>query len=477
MGGNDVVLGKGGNDVLRGGPGQDLLQGQGGSDELLGETGKDVVVGGAGDDDLNGGPQADDLDGGAGDNTCTVGASDEASRCRYDRTAPVASAPTWSADVVDVTAGPRTVTVQVRVTDDVGVQYVTIRPGADTPWYPLGYGELTSGTRRDGTWTATITLDRWARPGIYRPRVQMYDHVDHHETTAFEGGFEVRNTAPDVTAPQVSVVSPTPTTTYDVRTDHASVVVRVRITDAGSGVDPEGTFVTLWAPRSNGQQTTGLVFRLRLESGTRRNGIWRADAYVRQGSVGGTYNFSVLTGDLSMRDTQARVIYWSQAEYVYAYDDGYWEPRLLPDGMGTIEVVGRPRNDSTPPALSGVAVSPSTVDTLTSAAQVHVSADAVDVGRGVGGISVALRPTGDLRWEAARYSVMLSLDSGTIKDGTWRGTISLPRGATPGTYVLEVFAWDRDQNEVYYVSSSNPRGSGSQLLDTDPIVTVVDSEP
>jgi hypothetical protein len=63
--------------------------------------------------------------------------------------------------------------------------------------------------------------------------------------------------------------------------------------------------------------------------------------------------------------------------------------------------------------------------------------------------------------------------SGTAARATYTASITLPRGASRGTYYVHVFAWDRDHNEENHVSSSNPGGwSGATFLHTDPTIIV-----
>jgi endonuclease/exonuclease/phosphatase family metal-dependent hydrolase len=197
--GDDVLLGGAGRDVLRGAAGDDRTAGAGGADLLDAGGGKDVVSGGTGDDDIDGGPRADEIDGGGGVNVCSLDAADDAVRCRYDHQAPVAMTPVFSASSLDVTATGGTVTVSVRVIDDTGVESVTFRPGAGLLWYPVGDAELSSGTRRNGVWTATLAFSRWARPGTYQPRVQMFDRGGRRQVTLFDDvGVVVANTNPDL---------------------------------------------------------------------------------------------------------------------------------------------------------------------------------------------------------------------------------------------------------------------------------------
>ena len=474
--GSDTALGGPGKDRLTGGPGNDRLAGEDANDVADGGAGTDTVLGGDGNDDLAGGTSADTIDGGAGTNWCQLDAADVANRCVYDKTPGAADNLTASTSSIDVTLAHRSVTFRVHVTDDTGVDDVLIGPGEDTPWFPGTMAKLVSGDVRNGWWTATVTVRRWSMPGTYVPVVEIWDRLHRQSETPFPAaGVEVLDATPDTVKPEVTLLSPDPTTAYDVRTAAAKVTIRARIVDEVSGVG--NISMSIWAPRVNGAGTEGFGDNITLTSGTGRDGIWTGTIMIPKGQVGGDWSVAIAVSDRAHLDWKNVVRYWGPGEYE-AYQGDLEKNRPFPYGMGSINVIGRLRTDSAPPVLSSATVSPATVDTLAGPAAVHVSLQATDAGSGIDGMNVTLVPAveeDNLTWHP---SMNPHLASGTIKDGTWTGTINLPQGLPPGTYYLRVYLWDRETNSASYISSGHPDAAyWSNTIADNPMVTVVDSTP
>lgn len=479
--GADLVKGGDGQDRLEGGSDADRLVGGAGGDVALGSTGPDRLIGGAGNDDLTGGPQADTIDGGTGTNWCSADPADTSSECAYDLTAPDADQLSLSTDTVDVTEADRTVTVRVHVIDDTGVTSVVVQPGPDTPWLANGWADLTSGDARDGWWEATVPFHRWSRPSTYHPVVRLWDRVNHDaEYAPDDAAIEILDSDPDYELPQASLLAPTPTQAFDVTTTGKTIKVEAHLTDANSGVDPDSVSLLLWAPRVNGSQTRAYGAGLDLVAGTINDGTWSGSVDLPQDSVGGAWQIGLYVSDRASRGARTtRAIYWGPVEYGYQrWNSSEGDNRPFPDDMGTVTVVGHERTDFTAPTISGVQLAPGVVDTLSGPATIQVTAHAVDAGSGVQGVSVFL-----MRAEDGSGGTLYLMDSlvrvaGTRTDGTWEGTITLPRGLAPGTYYAWVPTWDREDNETAYVAPGHPTAEFStHVLDTEATVTVADSSP
>lgn len=501
-GGDDVVLGRGGDDILRGGegrdslnggdgadtvnggPGRDKLSGGDGSDRLLGGlsgdlasggSGRDVVSGGEGNDDLAGGPQADHIDGGLGTNWCTLDAADTSEQCVYDLAPPSADTLSFSKDAIDVTWGARQVTVRFHLADDTGVEWVNVTPGPDADWFPGANAVLRSGTVRDGWWEATLDFQRWSLPGTYTPQLDVWDRVNRHSRVDFpDVSLEVRDDTPDLGLPSVTLLSPTPAASYDVRNNAVSIKVRARITDELSGATNVG--VGGWAPRVDGVRTFGTGGGMQLISGDRHDGIWTGWVTIMEDSVGGDWSLTIEATDRAHRDSRHIVQYWGPGEYVYLAHDPVAN-RPFPNNMGSVTVIGRARTDTTAPTLQSIQVTPDQVDTLPGPASVHVTVQGSDAGRGVGGVNVGLFSAVYDESAPQYLSESLDLTGGDLNNGTWSGWIDLPQGIPPGTYYVKVLIWDRDNNMNAYMSSGHPDAAFYTELPSNPTVTVVDSSP
>jgi hypothetical protein len=455
-GGNDVIRARGGNDVVEGGPGRDRIDGGPGADVLRGSAGDDTIVGGgggddlygeAGNDDLDGGAAADDVFGGTGTNWCTVGAGDDTTACVYDRSAPVVTSATLSATTVDVTNGAREVTVRVHVVDDTGVASVRLQ----------GDLALGSGTVRNGWWSGTVTVAQWAPPGVMPLMPTIRDRAGRW---AAPDDLPVRLTvvdrAADLQAPTVTkVLSPTPTASVDVRTAAAKVVVKTQVSDSGSGISYVSLCLyhpTSWGytnlPCTNGD----------LVGGTIHDGAWQTTITIPKGSPGGAWDVAVVPADRA----------GNQRSYggTHLVDES---TTALPGG-GTFTVLGV--SDTHAPTLTGLTMTPVAVDTLTASAHIAVRATVTDV---EGATAVFAVLTGE---PAADWSIVgsplvdLTLTSGTAQSGTWTGTLTLPQGAPPGTYWLQVGVSDT-RHFVSYMSSGSPQWVDDSPVPGNDRVTVV----
>jgi hypothetical protein len=473
-GGDDLVLGGRGRDRLVGGTGNDRLSGGDANDVLEGGDGTDVVLGGAGNDDLAGGRRADEIDGGAGTNWCLLDAADVADRCVYDEEPGVADQLTVSQDSVDVTLQDRLVTIRVHVTDDTGARFVRITPGEGTPWFPATNPELRTGDVRDGWWTATLTLRRWSMPGTYVPNVTVWDRLDRRSVTEFpESSIEVIDATPDTEQPSVTLTAPNPETVYDVRTTSALVKLRARIIDELSGVDD--VEMCLWAPRINGAMSQAYCDNIRLTSGTIRDGIWTGSVSIPKGHVGGDWNFWIGVRDRARRESNDMLNYWGPGEFL-GREGNPTVDRPFPNGMGSVNVIGRLRTDSTPPTVGEASLTPTVVDTLPGPATVNVTVQAADNDSGVDGISAQLIPPVEDGSQPMYIADNPDLTSGTPMNGTWTGAITLPQGLPPGTYYLKITIWDRETNMTSYIASGHPDAAyWTNQLSTNPTVTVIDS--
>lgn len=499
LGGNDVIVGGGGNDVLAGGAGADIVSGGDGTDvvrgglgpdqvaggsggdEVSGGTGGDVLTGGSGNDDLSGNSGnddlagnagADDLNGDGGTNWCTPGATDSMTACKYDAAPPASNSATLSTPRVDVSDGDRRVTVRVHVTDDTGVAEVSVSAGDDSgngiTW---GYGDLVEGTVRDGWWEATLVAAHWSAPGKFTLAVSLRDRVGRRSSRSYpDQVLTVADSNPDLDLPQVQLLSPAPSASYDVRSAGQDVTVRARINDAVSGVWYAD--LCLYKPRD------GFYGNLPcaggdLVSGDRHSGVWQAVVRIPKGETGGDWNVGIDTLDWAHKD-ESPVQWMGPDLYRYWTNDGqntdtFVQP--LPDGLGRFSVLGT--TDSVPPTIDSLSLSPDHVDTLNGPATVTVTVHAQDApGEGVTDVGLALTSTTDPEDQLVPL-LDLALTDGTAVDGTWTGTFTLPQGSPPSTYWVQAWAEDVTHFRSYASSDAPFAGDPDQTpLPGDPHLVV-----
>jgi Ca2+-binding RTX toxin-like protein len=489
---SDVICGLGGNDVIKGGGGNDIIDGGSGKDRLSGGTGNDIVVGGygndtlsgdgggdrllggSGNDDLTGGAGSDIIDGGIGTDWCTLDSVDVLTRCVYDREAPVAdNLRVGPATTVDVTLRSVEVSFTVDISDDTGVRQVQVmaQDSESGDALNLGLAGMISGDVRNGTWRITASVPRYAPPGKYTVEVSITDRVGRQGSATFTRALRVIDGNPDLERPDVVLLAPTPTTIVDVRDAMKTLVIRARITDALSGV-ADFPFFCAEFPMDDYYTHNGCV-DANLVSGNSRDGVWEARVDIPARSIGGDWNISVWATDRARPADQAAVV-GPDIFRAWTRDGAETTARLFPSGKGRFTVRGT--SDSTAPVMVSVELTPDSVDTLERAADVTVRVRATDV-EGVSSVGLWLHALSSETGSVSFLPVDLTLTEGTINDGWWTGTVTLPRGTPPGRYAVQ--AWVRDATHWRsYVSTSSPYAgtSGQATLTTtpDPGVSVIE---
>jgi hypothetical protein len=225
--GNDTLLGGFGNDSLYGDVGYDYLQGDAGDDNLAGESGTDSISGGEGDDIVSGGDGTDTLEGGWGLNLCDYSTGEiKNTTCRYDDTAPVIVSATWDKSAYETGAGPITIGLNMRITDEVAVRNVEVECSP--------FNHMTNsfaGFQTDVSFKLTQTLPKGTKPGIYDCYAWGYDQVNNYfsqKIASLQLTRAVGDWDDDAPVLQENFWSPP---TYDVSTYAQTGYLNLHITD------------------------------------------------------------------------------------------------------------------------------------------------------------------------------------------------------------------------------------------------------
>lgn len=485
--GNDVLQGGGGNDTLVGGPGADAMSGGPGidtvsysdhtsavtaglngqttdgsvgehdtidgtvenlvggtsNDSLSGNAGPNLLIGGNGNDRLSGLGGKDTLVGGSGDNVCDEDSSDvSTSNCDFDASPPVVESADVLTPSVDITAGQRTVTVQLAVTDDKsGVARLSValcNPNRVMYLWGISNFQLVSGTNLDGvyqgsldlrpdvmagTWTVcdvTAVDNVWHQVGYRPPSPDAPDgYLPMPPGTA---AFDVVNDgAADTTAPVISDVSITPTA--DVSNGPATVTADFTVIDDGGGVDGAWFQVNHFPAPGDPQQNHDVTAELVTASPTDGpgSGRYHAEITLPQGSAPGVW--SVL---LQVRDPAGNSAD-TDADTSLTVTDVHPITALpqIVDGSATQAVAGGPATVS-----------------------LHVVSPADIPPNHELGLEL-VGPHGQTNDEGLAFS------SGTARDGVWSWTITLPAGAASGTWSIQSVGVDDALGRVISIDASD----------------------
>ena len=242
----------------------------------------------------------------------------EVQATRDDVTAPELVELSLDPHEVDVSAGAATITVTVRVADDlsgtdrVQLDFVSPSGGQESTMFVVR-GPKT-GTSTDGIWVDSIILPRFSESGTWKLRdVYLHDEVEnlrHYRSAELSGlGFsrsiEVKATQDDVTAPELVELSLDPHE-VDVSAGAATITVTVRVTDDLSGTDRvQLDFVS----PSGGQEATMFVVR-GPTMGTSTDGIWVDSIILPRFSESGTWKLR----DVYLHDEVENLRHYRSAE-------------------------------------------------------------------------------------------------------------------------------------------------------------------
>ncbi len=244
-----------------------------------------------------------------------------------------------------------------------------------------------------GTWTtSSVTLtDNVGNVRTYGPA----------ELTTLGLSRSATVTAPvDTTAPSLVSLQLTPAPT-DSTSAAVDVDVLAHVTDATAGVASS----SLTATSPHGYQTVKAT--LGRISGSAQDGYWQGTLHIPQYVDGGAW----VLQPFKATDLAGNALSLTSAQ-------------LTP---GTLTVTGA--TDSVLPALSSLAISPSSVETSTGDKTLAFAAGATDGQSGVASVTVTVSaPSGDPR------QVTTSLATGTAASGSWTGSLLLPAYSETGAW-------------------------------------------
>ena len=341
---------------------------------------------------------------------------------------------------IDVTAGPQTVTVTGRVTDDLSGAF-----GFTVYFQAPGGGLQRSGSVRtrisgdalDGIYTGEVEIPQFAAAGIWQPSLILQDfagnRVDLTSTDVADAGLptdlEVIS-PPDSTPPAITEFQITPSV-IDVSDDDQIVTIDMRVVDDVSGMDLNGV-PPVFSLRSKvenigeipTQQTQFGFFQL--VGGTALDSMWRGTVVMPRYSKATDWYYEMFF--LSDRAGNSRIVFAYQLR----------ELGFSPD----FTVLSSP-DDTTAPQLNQFAFTPSVIDTSSGSQLVTVSVALSDDLSGAHFsrdtpytffphyMEFSSPSGGQVR---VASSGAWNLTAGTVLDGTWQAQIFFPQFSEAGTW-------------------------------------------
>lgn len=306
-----------------------------------------------------------------------------------DNAPPTVESVTFSPSAVDVSDGPRDVTLTMQIPDAggpgaaSGVHHATVSVLA--PGHSFGARlELEHG---DGdAWSGTFTVPQYAGTGDWTlGPAYIFDHAGNYAAPPPDTSLTVTSAAPPETdPPSVTGLSVSRTVDASSHPGTAHVVVQTSDGEGGSGVEE----VRVRVQHTNDHQVAGTL----ADEG---DGTFAGDLRIPRW----------VTGTWKVKEIYLRDRAGNTRDYRYR-----WVRAL---GDTAFEVTGR--NDAAAPVLRHHRVGPRRLDVRRHAASVTVTAHLLDARSGVAEVEAGIG------WATGR----LTRVSGTPQDGIWRGRVRI----------------------------------------------------
>jgi hypothetical protein len=342
-----------------------------------------------------------------------------------DTTPPTLAAFALTPAAIDVTLAPQTVTVTLRVTDDLSGVPQTCCPVQLSFRSPSGQQNQQtvamrqSGTSLDSVWTAEITFPQFVADGLWEVgHVYLVDAVGNTSYMSspdlLARGFPITlsvTSIPDTTPPQLQALSFAPAS-VDTSLADQSIAAVLRVTDALAGIRSDCCPVQLRLASPTGKQfTDGVAFLDPVSSN------WETVITFPRYSEPGAWTVAYVF----LTDVIGNMVFLQASDLGAA---GF---------PSQIQVASSP-SDTSVPQLTSLTLSHALIDT-------SASDQTVDVVLGVTDDLAGLRPDccpvqvmfrsasgGQVQWAVA------TLDTGTTLNGVWRGLVTFPRFSESGTW-------------------------------------------
>ena len=204
----------------------------------------------------------------------------------------------FSPTLIDITTSNQIITITAHVTDESGVNeapivYVQNQENVSAT-QQTGYFKLTSGTNKDGIYTAQIEIPKGLQPGEWEISSNSFYDIFRNSsiwpvypTTDKKTLTVVNNIKSDFEGPQILSYEFSPTL-IDITTSNQIITITAHVTDE-SGVNEAPIVYVQNQENVSATQQTGYF---KLTSGTNKDGIYTAQIEIPKGLQPGEWEIS-----------------------------------------------------------------------------------------------------------------------------------------------------------------------------------------
>jgi len=345
---------------------------------------------------------------------------------------------------VDVSSGPRTISVNATITDDLSGVSLVFSPRlqftSPSGQQVFGIFNFVAGSSTNGTYQANVPFPLYVEAGVWTTSFRAFDVAGNQislgpsmlHSLGFPSEITVVDARPDTSPPTLLGAEFSPNS-VDVSSADATVTLSLNISDNLSGVSffvppPFLFFAAAIAPpttSSSNARRYVISFDFHLLSGTNLDGRWQTSLLIPRYSPAGPWHLEFVTlydalGNTITLDTN----------------------QLEAAGINPVLAVTSSVSDVSPPKLTGLTLSPSVIDTSVEPQLVTFTLSASDNLSGLdftpqifGPSELSLTsPSGNQRVDVDSF--LTNLVGGTPLAGTWQMTAIWPQFSEEGTWQI-----------------------------------------
>ncbi len=347
-------------------------------------------------------------------------------RAAEDIEPPVLESLTISPSSINTTSAGQTVIVKAHISDRSGVHFANVKffssagkQGEDADL------ELLSGTEQDGEFEAQVPFPQYSEAGTWKIEVILPDRAGNLSTlnateleaAGFPATVEVEDTNVDTEPPALESLSISPSVL-----SAASAIRTVTVTAHIVAGESPVRFPNVEFFSPTGKQ--GEDEDLELVSGTDTNGIYEAKVPFPAYAEAGTWKVDILLSDYVNNFVELNA------------------PRLESEGFPTTVRVESLVEDTEPPLLTALSISPSSVNVTSSGQTVRVKALITDNLSGVRYANVKFFSPAGAQGENPDFELV----SGTDTNGEYEAEVPFSQYSEAGTWKIDVRLTDHAGN-------------------------------